>query len=84
MTKLVYFAWVRERIGLAEEEIVLPDGVTTVSDLLAFLKLRGENYADALVEPDVIRVALDKTHAEHDEPVADVREIALFPPMTGG
>lgn len=84
MTKLVYFAWVRERIGTAEEEIALPDDIEKVSDLLTFLQTRGDNYAMALCEPDVIRVALDKVHAEHDEKLGAPREIALFPPMTGG
>ena len=84
MTKLVYFAWVRERIGVSEENIDLPESVTDVAGLLSFLKARGDNYAAALEEPDVIRVALDRTHAEHGEPINDAREIALFPPMTGG
>lgn len=84
MTRLVYFAWVRERIGASEEDIALPAGVTDVSGLLAFLAERGDNYAAALVEPSVIRVALDKMHVEHDAPIAGAAEIALFPPMTGG
>ncbi|WP_180897457.1 molybdopterin converting factor subunit 1 [Martelella soudanensis] len=84
MTKLVYFAWVRERIGAGEEELDIPADVTDVAGLLAFLQTRGDNYAAALVEPEVIRVALDRFHAEHDAPIAGAREIALFPPMTGG
>ncbi len=84
MTKLIYFAWVRERIGLAEEDIDLPADVTDVAGLLTFLKGRGEGYEVALQEPDVIRVALDRVHAEHDAALEGVREIALFPPMTGG
>ncbi len=84
MTRLVYFASVRERVGLAEEEIALPDAVVSVADLLAHLKTRGEGYAEALADETRVRVALDRMHAEHDEPVAGVREIALFPPMTGG
>ena len=82
--KLVYFAWVRERIGKAEEEIVLPGSVTTVADLLEHLKGRGEEYEAALQVPKVIRVAINQEHADHDEPIAGAREIALFPPMTGG
>lgn len=84
MTRLVYFAWVRERIGLDEEEMEIPAGVNDVAGLLAFLESRGDNYAAALVEPSVIRVALDRMHADHDAPIAGAREIALFPPMTGG
>ena len=82
--KLVYFAWVRERIGKAEEEIVLPGSVTTVADLLEHLKGRGEEYEAALQVPKVIRVAINQEHADHHEAIAGAREIALFPPMTGG
>ena len=82
--RLVYFAWVRERVGRADEEIVLPDGVSTAGDLMAHLAARDETYAAAFADPAVIRVALDKRVAEHDAPVAGAREIAFFPPMTGG
>lgn len=82
--RLVYFAWVRERIGLADETVELPDGVTTVGDLVGWLAGRGENYAFALETPSAIRVAVDKMHVAHDEPIGEAREIALFPPMTGG
>lgn len=84
MTKLVYFAWVRERIGKPEETVELPQSVETVADLLAWLKERGEEYQAALLYPEVIRVALDQEHADHDEKIGSAREIALFPPMTGG
>jgi sulfur-carrier protein len=84
MTKLVYFAWVRERIGVSEEEIVLPESVKTAEDLLGFLAERGDGYAMALQHPKVIRVAINQEHVEHDELIAGAREIALFPPMTGG
>jgi molybdopterin synthase sulfur carrier subunit len=83
-TKLVYFAWVRERIGKPEEEIVLPAEVVTVRDLLQHLKTLGEEYENALQYPDVIRVAINQEHVEHDETVAGAREIGIFPPMTGG
>lgn len=82
--KLVYFAWVRERIGKQEESIELPPGVATVSDLLSHLKGRGEGYEAALQAPEVIRVAIDRQHAAHETPIAGAGEIALFPPMTGG
>lgn len=84
MTKLIYFAWVRERIGKAEEEVTLPGSVTTVTDLLNWLKSRGEGYEYALAHPEAIRVAINQEHVEHRKPVAGAREIALFPPMTGG
>jgi molybdopterin synthase sulfur carrier subunit len=82
--KLVYFAWVRERIGLSEEEVELPAGVVTVDDLLHWLKGRGEGYEAALQAPEVIRVAINQDHVDHSEPLAGATEIALFPPMTGG
>ena len=82
--KLIYFAWVRERIGKAEEDVTLPQSVETVADLLGWLKSRGEEYEHALQYPDVIRVAIDHEHADHGESIGRAREIALFPPMTGG
>jgi sulfur-carrier protein len=84
MAKIVYFAWVRERIGKAEEEIDLPESVVTVDDLLAFLKARGEEYETALQFPQAIRVALNQEHVEHWEKIGGAGEIGIFPPMTGG
>lgn len=82
--RLVYFAWVRERIGRQEEEVALPAEVETVADLLRWLKGRGEEYENALQYPEVIRVAINHEHVDHREKIAGAREIALFPPMTGG
>ena len=82
--KLIYFAWVRERIGMPEENVELPDDIRTVADLLAWLRTRGEGYEEALRFPDVIRVAIDQEHVGHRESVVGAREVALFPPMTGG
>lgn len=82
--KVRYFAWVRERVGHAEEEIELPGGVTDVAGLIEWLSRRDDGYAAAFAEPTVIRAAIDQEHVEHDAPLADVREIAFFPPMTGG
>ena len=82
-TKLIYFAWVRERIGKPEEDVELPSGIETVADLLRWLKSRGEEYENALQYPDVIRVAINQEHVGHREKIAG-GEIALFPPMTGG
>ena len=84
MTKLVYFAWVRERIGLSEEDIALPAEVRTVADLLTWLQSRGDGYAAALQHPKAIRVAINQEHVDHRAAIAGAREIALFPPMTGG
>ena len=82
--KIVYFAWVRERIGKAEEEVELPADVATVADLMAWLSGRGEEYAHAFENPKVVRAALDRSHARAATAIAGAREIAFFPPMTGG
>jgi molybdopterin synthase sulfur carrier subunit len=82
--KLLYFAWVRERIGKAQEEVSLPAEVATVADLVAWLSRRGEEYAHAFENPTVIRAAIDRTHVRPDTAIAGAREIAFFPPMTGG
>jgi molybdopterin synthase sulfur carrier subunit len=82
--KLRYFAWVRERIGKPEEEIELPATVATIADLMSFLAQRGEEYAHAFENPKVIRAAVDRAHVRADRAIAGAREIAFFPPMTGG
>ena len=82
--KLVYFAWVRERIGVRDEEVTLPSTVTTAGDLLDWLRARSPQYEHALAEPRAIRVAIDRVHGGPDTPLAGAREVALFPPMTGG
>jgi sulfur-carrier protein len=82
--KILYFAWVRERVGKAEEIVEPPAGIATVHDLIGWLAGRGENYAYAFEKPDVVRTALDKRHARKGEKIADVAEVAFFPPMTGG
>lgn len=82
--KAVYFAWVRERVGKAEEEIAPPAGVASVGDLLEWLAGRGEEYEHAFENRRFIRVAIDRKHVKHDAPIAGAGEIAFFPPMTGG
>lgn len=82
--KVLYFAWVRERVGKAEEDIDLPAGVATVGDLVAWLSGRGEEYAYAFENPAIIRAALDRTHVKAEASLGAAREIAFFPPMTGG
>ncbi|MBZ8134898.1 molybdopterin converting factor subunit 1 [Afifella sp. IM 167] len=81
---LRYFAWVRERVGTAEETVEPPAGVTTIGELIAWLARRDEGYAAAFEVPEVIRTARDHEHVEHDAPIEGAREIAFFPPMTGG
>ncbi|WP_428030726.1 molybdopterin converting factor subunit 1 [Ancylobacter sp.] len=82
--KILYFAWVRERIGIEAEDIALPEGVSTVAELAAFLGTRGEGYAHAFENPRIVRAALDRRHAKPDTPLNAAREVAFFPPMTGG
>ncbi len=82
--KAVYFAWVRERVGKSEEELEPPSTVKTVGDLIAWLSARGEGYAHAFEKPKVIRAALDRVHARHEAQLDGAKEIAFFPPMTGG
>ena len=82
--KILYFAWIRERIGKAEEELEIPASVVTASDLIDWLRGKGEEYALAFDNPKIIRVAFDKTHVQPGAKISAKREIAFFPPMTGG
>ena len=82
--KVKYFAWVRERIGLAEETVEPPAEVRTVAELIGWLAQRNEAYAYAFETPRTIRAAIDHTHVRPDTTIAGAREIAFFPPMTGG
>ena len=82
--KLVYFAWVRERIGKPDEEVELPAETATVADVVRWLKGRGEEYAYAFENEGVVRAAIDRKHVKPDAPLEGAREVAFFPPMTGG
>jgi molybdopterin synthase sulfur carrier subunit len=82
--KLIYFAWLRTRIGLGEERIELPAAVRTVGDLIAWLRTRGPGYEAALADPAVVRVAVNQDYVGPDHILAPGDEVALFPPVTGG
>ena len=82
--QLKYFAWVRERVGRAEEAVVLPETVKTIADLVAWLKTRGPEYEHAFDRPEFVRAAIDQAHVKASATVAGAREIAFFPPVTGG
>jgi sulfur-carrier protein len=84
MVRLVYFAWVRERIGRDAEEVEPPAGVTDVSGLVDWLAARGDGYAVAFADRARLRAAIDQEFASMGAPIAGAREIALFPPVTGG
>ena len=81
---LLYFAWVREKTGHAREEIELPDNLETVADLITWLRARGPQYDNAFARPGVIRAAINQTHVKQTAPLTGAREIAFFPPVTGG
>lgn len=82
--KLLYFAWLKTKIGTAEEEVTPPADVTTVAALLAWLAQRGPAYAEALADQSALRVAVNQEYADSDAPVKAGDEVALFPPVTGG
>jgi sulfur-carrier protein len=82
--RLLYFAWVKEKVGRAAEDIELPADVATVGELIVWLKSRGPEFAHAFERSEVIRAALDQSHVRHDARIGGAREIAFFPPVTGG
>jgi molybdopterin synthase sulfur carrier subunit len=82
--KLLYFAWLRAKIGTSEETIELPPDITTVGHLLEWLKRRGPRFSDTLQDTSVVRVAVNQDYVPWDHPVRAGDEVALFPPVTGG
>ena len=80
MIKILYFAWVRDAVGVAEETVALPDGVVTVGDLADWLAIRHPVFADRAR----LRVAVDQVMAGFDTHISGADEIAFFPPVTGG
>jgi molybdopterin synthase sulfur carrier subunit len=82
--KLLYFAWLRARIGCAEEEVSLPPEIHDVGGLLGWLQLRGGGHAEALQNLAVVRVAVNQDYVGLEHPVRDGDEVAIFPPVTGG
>lgn len=82
--KLLYFAWVREKIGVPEEDIDLAPGIKTVAQLLDWLRSRGPAFEAALADDTRIRVAVNQDHVPLDFPVRQGDEVAIFPPVTGG
>ena len=82
--KILYFAWLKEKIGVSQEEVALADGVTDVAGLIQWLTTRGGGYGEAFANPDVVRVAVNQEHVAIDHVLADGDEVAFFPPVTGG
>jgi sulfur-carrier protein len=82
--KILYFSWLREKVGKGEEIVDLPADVGTVADVVAWLRTRGPEYEDAFSRPKVVRAALDQVHVQPATSLRGAREIAFFPPVTGG
>ena len=82
--KVLYFAWLRERVGFADEAVTPPPSVNTVGGLLDWLKQQSSGHAEALRDLSAVRVAVNQEYAGPDAPVREGDEIALFPPVTGG
>ena len=82
--RLLYFAWVKEKAGIAAEEIEPPANVATIAELIVWLKTRGPEFANAFARSEVIRAAIDQSHVRQDAKIAGACEIAFFPPVTGG
>ena len=82
--KVLYFAWLKTKTGLAEEEVSPPAEITTVAALAGWLSQRSPGHAEALADLDVVRCAVDQDYARPDDPIAGAAEVAFFPPVTGG
>ena len=82
--KILYFAWVRQKAGLSEEEVDLPANIKTLADLVRWLKTRGPEFEAAFAEIKSVRAAIDQSHASLDARIEGAQEIAFFPPVTGG
>ena len=82
--KILYFAWLRERIGLAEETITPPDSVRDIAGLIEWLKTRDEGYEHAFADLKKVRAAINQDHVQFDALIAGAQEVAFFPPVTGG
>ena len=82
--KLLYFAWLRTKIGVGSEEVTPPDDVADVGALIDWLASRGPGYADALANREQVRVAVNQDYVGSDHAIAPGDEVALFPPVTGG
>lgn len=82
--KILYFAWLRSKIGVPTETVELPAEVTTAGALVEWLKSRSPRHAEALANSKVVKVAVNQEHVPYDHPISPTDEVALFPPVTGG
>ena len=82
--KLLYFAWVRQKVGISEEDVTVPPSIGTVSSLMDFLRRRGPGYEAAFRDEKLLRVAVNQQHTGFDAAIGPDDEVAFFPPVTGG
>lgn len=82
--KICYFSWVRDKIGIENEDFILPEHVTTIEQLVRTLQSKGGGYADAFADLSTIRVAVNYEHVKLDQEISKNDEVAFFPPVTGG
>jgi molybdopterin synthase sulfur carrier subunit len=82
--KLLYFAWVREKIGVAEENLSVPEAAASVADLMVWLRTRSSGHAAAFADPSLVRCAIDQEFAKPEASITGAAEAAFFPPVTGG
>ncbi len=82
--KILYFAWLREKTGVGEEDVSPPADVTDVGRLVDWIVARGGGFADAFADPSLVRAAVNQEHVTLDHPVGEDDEVAFFPPVTGG
>ncbi len=82
--KVLYFAWLKEKTGIGQEDVDLPGDVTDVAGLIDWLKSRGDGYASAFADVTTVRAAVNQEHVPFDHPLRNGDEVAFFPPVTGG
>jgi molybdopterin synthase sulfur carrier subunit len=82
--KILYFAWLRHKVGVSEEDVTLPSDVVTVADLVRWLADQSAGHTDALTDMQVVRCAVDQEYVGLDHILGEAREVAFFPPVTGG
>lgn len=82
--KILYFAWVREKIGKSQEDVDLPSSVSTIADLINWLETKGPEYQAAFENKETINSAINQTHVDHSTALNNATEVAFFPPVTGG
>lgn len=82
--KVLYFAWLRQRIGTGEEDVTPPKDITTAGALMDWLAAKGDGYAEAFKDTSAVKIAVNQTFGNRDTPVSENDEVAFFPPVTGG